>query len=242
MQIALARPGHSFSFGSPLNNPMKFGPSDMQFEERTGTRKHMANLDRIKHGPTDERVSEQVLSRWSPRAFSDQPISNRDLRTIFTAATWAASSRNEQPWRFLLGIDPGETYKKIFEVLLPANQSWAEKAPVLYASFAKQTFTHNGEQNGSALHDVGAASATLSLEATRLGIYTHGMAGFNAEKLRESFQVPSDYMPVACWVLGYLGDPSALPERYRNAEMEPRSRKPLSEVLLAGWNTPAPLT
>ena len=135
----------------------------------------MPDLEHVKYAITDAPVDDTILRRWSPRAFADKPVSAADLKTLFTAATWAASSQNEQPWRFILGIkpapnaEPSETYTKLFNALVPGNQSWAKEAPVLYAAIAKKTFAKNGKPNGTAQHDLGAASATLSLEAVRLG-------------------------------------------------------------------------
>ena len=196
-------------------------------------------LDHTKHAQTDIPVEELLLQRWSPRAFAERPVSEMDLRSIFTAATWAASSYNEQPWRFLIGQKGEETWTKIFDCLVPLNQSWAKMAPVLYATFAKQTFTHSGKPNGVAMHDVGAASANASLEATALGLHTHGMAGFDKDKLREAFAVPEGFDPIACWALGYLGDVEELPENLREAERKPRVRKPLGEVIFSSWEKPA---
>lgn len=201
----------------------------------------MPDLEHVKYAVTDQPVAETILGRWSPRAFSDRPVAAADLRTLFTAATWAASSQNEQPWRFLLGVKPTETYVKLFRCLVPGNQGWAKDAPVLYASVVKKTFAKNGKPNGTALHDVGAASATLSLEATRLGLHTHGMAGFDAELLRASFGLPTDFDPVAVWAIGYLGDPANLPDQYKLPEQQPRDRKPLAEVVFEDWNKAAAL-
>ncbi len=196
-------------------------------------------LDQTKYAQTAIPVEAVMLRRWSPRAFSDRPVSEDDLRSVFTAASWAASSYNEQPWRFVVGRKGDETWTKIFDSLAPLNQGWANSAPVLYASFAKKTFTHNGSPNGVAMHDVGAASANASLEATVLGLHTHGMAGFSKEKLREAFAVPEGFDPVACWALGYLGDPGALPENFKEMELKPRIRKPLGEVVFSSWEKPA---
>lgn len=201
----------------------------------------MPNLNHVKFAVTDAPIQKLILERWSPRAFSDKPVSFEDLKTIFIAGSWAASSYNEQPWRFLIGFKGDEAYTKIFRSLAPQNQAWAKDAPVLYATFAKKTFSHNAAPNGSAPHDVGAASATISLEATALGLHTHGMGGFDRDLLRASFGVPSEFDPVACWALGYLGDPANLPENYQLPEQQPRARKPLSEIVFSAWEKPAGL-
>ncbi len=197
------------------------------------------DLESLKHGTSDKPVEELILRRWSPRAYADRTVSDADLATVFSAAAWAASSYNEQPWRFIVGRKGDETYGKIFNSLAPPNQAWAGQAPVLYATFAKKTFSSNGKPNGVALHDVGAASATLSLQAVALGLHTHGMAGFEKETLRAFFGVPSDFEPVAVWALGYLGDPATLPPDYKTEELRPRERKPLSEFVFSSWDKPA---
>ncbi|MFL6447655.1 MAG: nitroreductase family protein [Bryobacteraceae bacterium] len=198
-------------------------------------------LDRIKHGTTDLRVEDLILRRWSPRAFDARTVSDSDLTTVFTAASWAASSYNEQPWRFLVGRKSEETWTKIFNALTPANQSWTKGAPVLYVASAKKTFSHTGAPNRVAVHDVGAACATLSLQATALGLHTHGMAGFDPQALRDSFSIPSDYDPISCWALGYLGEPETLPENYRNMESQPRTRNPLNTFVFTQWEQAANL-
>lgn len=199
------------------------------------------DLQAIKRGPTESGVEELILQRWSPRSFSDKPVSGTDLTKIFTAAAWAASSFGEQPWRFLVGRKGDATYKKIFASLVEFNQGWAQSAPVLFLSAGKKTFTQNGQPNGYALHDTGAATANLSLEATALGLHTHGIGGFDKEKARASFAIPEDYELGAVWALGYLGAVEALPPHLQEMEKAARSRKPLAEVVFSEWEKPATL-
>lgn len=182
-----------------------------------------------------------ILKRWSPRAYSDRTVSSEELTTIFTAAEWAASSYNEQPWRFLVGKKGDPTYAKILDSLMEFNQGWAKSAPVLILSAGKKTFSHNGAPNAYGLHDTGAASANLSLQATALGLHTHGMAGLDKNKARANFQIPDDFEVGAVWALGYLGDPESLPEQLKERELEPRKRKPLSEFIFSEWNQAATL-
>jgi nitroreductase len=186
-------------------------------------------------------LNELIASRWSPRAYADKPVSSEDLSKIFTAASWAASSSNEQPWRFLVGHKGDETYKKIFDCLVEFNQGWAKSAPVLILTIAKTTFSKDGSNNGWALHDTGAASANMCLQAIALGIHTHGMAGFDKDKVRTHFNLPADYTEGAVWARGYLGDPETLPEHLKKMELAPRTRKPLAELVFTEWDKPAGL-
>ncbi len=199
-------------------------------------------VNQLKQAPAQERVLPVILQRWSPRSFSDRDVSPADLKTIFEAARWAASSYNEQPWRFLVGTRESETYKKIFSSLTEFNQMWARTAPVLILGVAKTTFTQNGSPNRVALYDLGAAGATMCYQAAALGLFTHQMAGFDPDLARKIFGVPDDYIFGAAIAIGYQGDPAALPNQQMLAqETAPRQRKPLSEFVLSAWGTPAQL-
>ena len=198
-------------------------------------------IERLKRAPAAPGVIEEILARWSPRAFSHKPVAAEDLRKIFEAARWAASSYNEQPWRFLVGHRGDATYQKILDSLVEFNQGWAKSAPVLILSVASKSFAHNGNTNHFAIHDTGAATAYLVLQATKLGLHGHSMAGFHQEKARAAFGIPDSYAIGAVTALGHLGDISTLPEGLQEQETSPRQRKPLHEIVLAGWGEPAKL-
>ncbi|MGL5879530.1 MAG: nitroreductase family protein, partial [Xenococcaceae cyanobacterium] len=54
--------------------------------------------DITKLANTQYPVDELLKKRWSPIAFSNQPIEPEKLNSLLEAASWAASSYNEQPW------------------------------------------------------------------------------------------------------------------------------------------------
>lgn len=196
-----------------------------------------------KAADTVPNVHPLIRDRWSPRSFSSREVSPQDLQALFEAARWAASSYNEQPWRFLVASksDPA-AYQKMLGILVEFNQQWARTAPVLVLTAAKKTFTHNNAPNHHALHDTGAALANLMLQARALGLYTHGMAGYDHERARKELNIPEDYELGAAVAIGYLAPPDQLPERFREGETAPRQRKPLREIVFgAGWDQPAKL-
>ncbi len=196
-------------------------------------------VDKLKHAPEVHGVDDLIRRRWSPRTYADKEVPAAELKKLFEAARWAASSSNEQPWRFLVGRRGDETYQKIFNALVEFNQSWAKSAPVLVLSVAKKVFTSNGKPNAYGMHDTGAASANLALQATAIGLHTHSMAGFDREQARASFAIPSDYEIGAVTAIGYLGDPASLPEHLQKMEVSPRQRKPLEEFVFSAWEKPA---
>jgi nitroreductase len=183
-----------------------------------------------------------VHNRWSARSFADREVSSADLHKVFEAARWAASAYNEQPWRFLVGVRNSLTYKKIFDSLIGFNQGWAGSAPVLILGAASTKFSHNGTDNAYALYDLGAAASYLTLQASALGLTTHQMAGFDHDAARQAFDIPATYALGSVIALGYQGEPAALNhEQLIAMEISPRERKPLNELVLSAWGTPANL-
>jgi nitroreductase len=199
-------------------------------------------VEQLKRAPANKGVMPEILHRWSPRSFSDRPVSSSDLETVFEAARWAASSRNEQPWRFLVGARGSDTYQKILSVLMPFNQAWARSAAVLILGAARTKFSHDNSPNVVALYDLGASAATLCYQATALGLHTHQMAGFDRAAARTVFGVPEEFEFGAVIALGYQGEPSALTiSQMLQQETSPRQRKALSEFVFSAWNVPARL-
>jgi nitroreductase len=195
-----------------------------------------------KPAPTDVPLNELVRERWSPRAFADRLVAPEILRGLFEAARWAPSSNNEQPWAYIVATkDDPANFEKLLSVLVEFNVSWAKNAPVLVLSVAHLKAQKDGSPNRHALHDVGSASAQLTFQANSHGLYVHQMAGFDVDKARQVFAIPPDWEPVAAMAIGYLGDPESLPQRLRDRELAPRTRKPLSEfVITGGWGHTAP--
>jgi nitroreductase len=197
-------------------------------------------LNSLKQAPQVKGVLQTVLNRWSPRAFSDREISPDLLAKVFEAARWAASAFNEQPWRFIVGRRNSPTFQKIFSSLAGANQIWAGKAAVLVLGATKSTFSHNSKPNETALYDLGAAAAYLSLQAAALGLSTHQMAGYDKDIARKALAIPDDYQLGAVIALGYLGEPDTLANQELIArEVAPRTRRPQKEFVFSEWSVPA---
>lgn len=189
-------------------------------------------------------INELIRRRWSPRAFDSRPIPADKLLSILEAARWAASSRNEQPWNFILGIKESaqDAYDALLGCLNETNRDWAQTAPVLVLSVAHNKFTRNDRDNRYALHDVGMANLSMILQAMEYDIFAHMMAGFDADAARAACEIPLDYTPVTITALGFPGDPDALEEKYKEREYGARSRRPLAELIFEGrWNNPAAL-
>jgi nitroreductase len=177
-------------------------------------------------------VHELIKKRWSPRAFSPTPVEQKTLLTLFEAARWAASSMNEQPWRFIYAtMDQTERFNKLVSCLAEGNTVWAANAPVLILTLVKTHFEKSNEPNRWAFHDLGLAIGNLTTQASALDLYVHSMGGFNGNKVKELFSISAQYEPVTVIAVGYIGKPETLPDQLRKREIVVQQRKPLSELL-----------
>ncbi|MDZ7703255.1 MAG: nitroreductase family protein [Trueperaceae bacterium] len=192
----------------------------------------------------DHDILDVFTKRWSPRAFADRAVEPEKLRQVLEAARWSASSYNEQPWHYIVATrhDP-DAYDQLLGCLNEFNASWAKNAPVLMLAVIREFPEGDPDKtNRVALHDLGAASASLSYQATALGLYVHQMAGILPDEARKRYEIPDGYRAVTGLALGYLGDPDQLPGGLREGELSERSRKPLADFVFSGrWGESADL-
>ncbi len=187
-----------------------------------------------KAAPTDLPILEAFRERWSPLAFSDRPVEDGKVQTLFEAARWAPSSYNEQPWRYVYATKSDGKMREQMESLLMPGNAWAKNAFLLVVSFAKKTFTFNGKENRHGLHDTGAASAYLALECPSLGLVAHQMAGFKVDEANTLLGVPGDFVAGSMIAVGYPGNPKDLDSKLQERENAPRERKPQKEFVFRG--------
>jgi nitroreductase len=193
-----------------------------------------------KPAPTAVPIHELIAGRWSPRAYSGEPVSRDALRAVVEAARWAPSAYNLQPWRFIVFDRTADeaAFKRAFATLVPFNQQWNAPAPVLIAATA-QTLNAKGEINRTAQYDAGAASMALVLQAHALGLAAHQMSGFDTQAFRTEFAIPNDVDVLAIISIGHYGDVDKLEPVLREREKAERSRSALGDVVYEGaWKQP----
>ena len=196
-----------------------------------------------KKASTDYPIHELLAERWSPYGFEDRPVAQADLRSLFEAARWAASSYNEQPWNFFVATKENpEEFARLLSCLVEANQEWAKAAPVLVLGVVSLKFSRNNKDNRAAVHDLGLAAGNLVVEATARGLCVHQMIGILPDKAREVYQIPEHNEAWTAMAIGYKADPAKLPDALKERDLTPRQRKPLSQFVFTGkWGQPSPL-
>lgn len=174
-------------------------------------------------------VDSMFPDRWSPRAFLDEAIPKHHIKSFFEAARWAPSCYNEQPWLFIYA-SKREDRRRFVTALMAKNRLWADRAPVLIFLFTRRLFSATGKPNRHASFDAGAAWMALALQARKLGLYAHAMAGFSRKAAFEVTGVPEEeYEAMVAIAVGRHGDSSILPDDLAAMEF-PNERKPLVRV------------
>jgi nitroreductase len=109
----------------------------------------------------DAAVLEALRKVRQTRAFTDEPVTDGELDQLLEVARWTGSSRNTQPWRFIVIRDP-ELLKKVSSVRDAI--AWAAGASLAIAIVIEP----EGEISGA--FDEGRVTERLMIAAHLLGL------------------------------------------------------------------------
>lgn len=181
---------------------------------------------------SQQPIHDIIQNRWSPRAFDAQrPISEHQVISLLEAARWAPSCMNEQPWRFVVcnKNQDQNSWQHLLACLAEKNQQWAQHAPLLILCVAMDQFSQNDKANRWAAYDTGAASLSLCLQATAMGLVSHQMGGFDADACRQQLNLPENCTPMSVIAIGYQAEAEQLDEEFKQRELAERSRAELNQ-------------
>jgi nitroreductase len=183
-------------------------------------------------------IHDLLHNRWSPRAFSTQPVKEEALLSLFEAARWSPSGGNVQPWAFIVTTRSEGCHDQFVQILAGHNKLWAKDAPLLVLTVATP-YPKSDAAGEYSFYDLGQAVAHLTVQAGALGLVVHQMAGFDHQAARLLFALPEGYQPMTVIAIGYQGDAEDLPEMLRERELAPRTRKSLEDIVFVDrWGQP----
>jgi nitroreductase len=188
-------------------------------------------IDRTNPRSPAYEVDAQFVDRWSPRSFDPNPLTDEQVVSLFEAARWAPSCMNEQPW-LVWAARTAVARQKFLETLTERNRLWTVNAPLLLYIGARRFFKESNNVNRHSSFDTGAAWMSIALQARKLGLFAHGMAGFDRAKahyLTNTTEESTDLF--AAIAVGRRADPDLLPEAFRPREI-PSIRKEIGEFVV----------
>ncbi len=151
------------------------------------------------------------------RQFSDEPVSDADLEAILQVARWTGSSKNTQPWQFVVVTEP--------DLKAEIGQStqwtgWAANAPVIIVTVT------DGDTPRAHNYDEGRVSERILLAARALGLGA-GVITFSPPdaqtRVKAALGVPSGHQVYSAIAIGH-----AVP---RTGKSPLAGRKPLEELV-----------
>jgi nitroreductase len=163
-----------------------------------------------------------ILSRRNVREFADRPISDEDLDRILEAARRAPSSRNWQPWDFVVVTDRAQ--------LAELAQVWRGGGHIAHSAATVVIVLPEFEDAARlerAAFDAGQASAQMMIAAADLGIGSGHSAVGDQDRARELLGFPEDRIAYIMIDFGYPAERPLAPIRRPD-------RRPFDEVVHRG--------
>jgi nitroreductase len=163
-----------------------------------------------------------ITARRNVREFDDRPLARADLDRILEAGRRAPSSRNWQPWDFVVVTDREQLGElaKVWRGAGHVARSAATIALIL-------PLTDDAGQRDRAQYDLGQATMAMLLAAADLGIGSGHAAVADQDQARSVLGFPEDRYAAYLIDLGYPAVRELTP--IRNPD-----RKPFDEVVHRG--------
>ncbi len=176
-----------------------------------------------------------LAERWSPRAYdADAVIPEGDITAFLEAARWAPSANNGQPWRFIIARRGDEHFQRLEKNLVGFNQKWAPAAS-LFVLVSTKTTTDDGQPRSTAMYDAGLAAGLLTVEAHHRGYVVHQIGGFDRDAVKSEFKLDEAIAPIVILAIGKQAHADSITdEAVKARELAPRTRLPLSDLIIAG--------
>jgi nitroreductase len=165
-------------------------------------------------------VTREIRKVRQARLYEPKPVPDDVLAELLEVARWTGSSRNTQPWEFIVVTDP-EQLRQISQIRTPIN--WVADAPLAIA------IVLNGESAISEAFDEGRVTERLLIAARLLGL-GGGTAWFGDEQQqargKEILGIPRERTARSVVVLGY-------PTTTRDHRPNPATagRRPLEDLV-----------
>ena len=173
-----------------------------------------------------EAVQGQVFrNARSQNGFTDQAVTDAELRAVYDLAKWGPTSMNTQPARFQF-LRSAESKARLVPAMSPGNQAKTAVAPVVvvigydleFYEHLVKNFAHNPNARGvfagnetliygTAFRNSTLQGGYLMIAARMLGLDCGPMSGFDAAKVDAEFWAGTKVKTNFICNMGH-GDPS----------------------------------
>lgn len=174
-------------------------------------------------------MSESPIDRVRPllrvrqvREFSTEPVAAEDLRAIAQAARWSGSSRNSQPWRFIVVRDE-PTIRRLWQAGVPQTRALETATAAIAITLPvdeKRVLSH--------AYDEGRVAERILIAASYLGLGAGitWMRGDVRATIGEILELPEGRFVRTIMALGHPSAAALLPKSARG-----QARLPYEELV-----------
>lgn len=147
-------------------------------------------VSNLKGQTTDNCVTSLILTTYSEKAFTSEPVTDQQLEIILKSGMKAPSARNNQPWKFTV-IKDESTMKEINNTALPGN------IMVVVSGLESENGTTPDFDCGLATENM-----FIALHGLGLGAHIYGSPAGKINSNKEQFQIPDGYKAVVVLRIG----------------------------------------
>ncbi len=144
-----------------------------------------------------------IESRYSCRSYTNEEVSDADLRAVLNAARLAPTAGNRQAFKLVVIKTAGheEKLSRIY------GREWFVKAPIIIAAcgIPADNWTSQEGKNYADV-DVAIVLDHLILAAADRGLGTCWIAAFDPDAVREILDLPAGVEPIVLTTLGHPAD------------------------------------
>lgn len=153
-----------------------------------------------------------IKNRRSIRSYTDKDVEENKIIEILKAAMQAPSSKNSQPWEFVI-VDDKYILNELSKVQHRAKH--IKEAPICLAVLGnKDRFLKAGKW----MQDLGASTENLLLEATNQGLASCWTGVFPknkvVNKVKVALDLPENLVPYALISIGYSNEKNKYIDRF----------------------------
>ena len=171
-------------------------------------------------------VFETIRQRRSIRSYTDERVTEEEIKILLEAAIRAPSACNRQTWRFVIVRKP-ETIEVLYRAACYStqHQTFVKKASVIIVVCAdlrpyKRTPYRERGEGLFALQETAAAIQNLLLAACALDLGACWVGLIDEEVIKQTLSIPKGIRSVAILPIGHT-----------RSKTKPTSRKPLEDVV-----------
>ncbi len=169
---------------------------------------------------TGKELINVIFARRSIRRYTDEPVSEADIRTLLEAAMAAPSASNLKPWHFVV-VTERRTLDRLAEVHPYGKMLFEAPLGIAVCGDPTTSERHWVQDCSAATENLLLAATALGLGAVWLGVYPDAD---RVEAIRQVLGIPETMVPLNLVSIGHPAE-----------EKEPRTQYDGARVHRESW-------